>query len=37
MTYNNQVNGNKKFETKLYLLERHAANQFGYMLPCYKD
>ena len=37
MTYTNQVNENKKFETTLYLLERHAPNHFVYMLPCYKD
>ena len=37
MTYNNQVTGNKKFETKFYLLDRHAPSQFDYMLPCYKD
>ena len=37
MTYTNQVNENKKFETTLYLLKRHAPNQFGYMLPYYKE
>ena len=36
-TCNNEVNKYKHFGGKLNLLKRKAPNQFGYMLPCFKE
>ena len=33
---NNQINENKEFGANIYLLKRHAPNEFGHMLPYYK-
>ena len=33
----NQYNGNKEFEANLKLIKRKAPNQFGHMLPCFKE
>ena len=32
---NNKINENKKFETNLNELQRHAPNDFGHMFPYY--
>ena len=34
---NSQINENKEFEVKLYLLRKHAPNQNGHMLPYSKE
>ena len=36
-TRNNEVNENKEFEANLNLLKRQAPNEFGHMLPYYKE
>ena len=36
-TCNNQVNENKEFEANLNLLKRDVPNEFGHMLPYYKE
>ena len=35
--YNNQINKNKEFEANLNLLKRDVRNEFGHMLPYYKE
>ena len=34
---NNQVNGNKEIEAVSKLLKRQAPNEFGHMLPYFKE
>ena len=34
---NNQINQNKEFEANLNLSKRQASNEFGYMLPYFKE
>ena len=36
-TCNNQVNENKEFEANLNLLKRKAPNEFGQVLPYFKN
>ena len=36
ITCNNQINGNKEFESNLNELKRHPPNKFGHMFPHYK-
>ena len=36
-TCDNQINENTEFEANLSLLKREAPNQFGYMLPYFKE
>ena len=37
ITCNNQFSENKAFEANFCLLKRQAPNQFGHMLPYYKE
>ena len=34
---NNQVNENKEFEAKINLVKREAPDEFGHILPCFKE
>ena len=34
---NNQINENKDIEAKIYLLKRHASNEFAHMFLYFKE